>query len=132
MDIGLLAKFFGKDKSWQGACTVILDAEASVQAVGGDSLLIGGVKNYAPRLLSGRIVADAVCLLPDHSALLVFQQSYVRQQTGEEVVKQTLLAIDAGHVVAVEFTDLDALERLGVAEPVVHSDGSYPPGALVG
>jgi hypothetical protein len=132
MDIGLLAKFFGKDKSWRGACTVILDAEASVQTVGGDTLLTGGVKNYAPRLVSGRILADSVCLLPDYAALLVFQQVRLRQQTGEEVVKQTLLAIDAAHVVALEFHDLDALDRLGVAEPVVHSDGSYPPGTLVG
>jgi hypothetical protein len=132
MDVGLLAKVFGPDRTWQGACTVILDAGASVQTFGVDSIVHGGQKNFAPRLVSGRIHADAVCLVADHSVLLVFQQQRSRQQTGEEVIRQTLLMIDAAHVTALEFSNLAPLADLGVAEPVIHHDGSFPPGALVG
>ena len=35
MDAGLLTKLFGSD--WSGPCTVIIDADASIQTAGSDS-----------------------------------------------------------------------------------------------
>ena len=90
MDAGLLSKLFGSDQRWHGACTVIMNAEAALRTHGSDSIVSGGVKMFAPRTVSGRINADAVCLLQDHSALLIIQQQKVRQDTGEDVIKQFL------------------------------------------
>ena len=127
MDAGLLGKIFGRDQRWHGPCTVILDAEAALLAMGSDSIVGGGAKQYAPRLVSGRVVADAVCLVQDGSALLLLQQQRIRQQTGEDLLKQTLTVADPTHVVAVEFSDTSALAALGLTSPSIRpSSGSHP------
>lgn len=117
MNVALLSKLFGTDQRWVGACTVVLNAEAAVQAMGVDSIVGGGSKSYAPRLVSGRVNADAVCLLQDGSALLLLQQQKARSTTGEETIKQTLIIADPAHVVAVEYADVAALTNLGLAPP---------------
>ena len=45
MNAGLLGKLFGRDQLWHGPCTVILDAEAGVYALGVDSIVSGGAKS---------------------------------------------------------------------------------------
>lgn len=117
MDAGLLAKLFGTDGRWRGPCTVILDSEATVQATGTDSIVQGGVKMFAPRLITGRVAADAVLMMPDRSALLIVRREVIRQQTGEDIVKQSLWVTDPAHVAAVEFADLGSLSALGVTPP---------------
>lgn len=128
MDTGLLLKLFGNDQRWHPPCTIIVNAEASHYTLGQDALLGGGAKQYAPRIISGRIQADAVCLVRDAAALLIYQQLKQRQQTGEEVTRQTLMVVDPGHVVSVEFSDTNALAALGVGPPVsfTHASGSHP------
>jgi len=127
MDAGLLSKLFGKSQEWQGPCVVVIDAEASVQTVGADSVAGGGTKLYAPRAVSGRIAADSVLLLQDGSALLLIQQFRVRQATGEEVVKQTLTVADPRRVVAVEFAEGStwALQAMGLTAPPIRPAGSH-------
>jgi hypothetical protein len=127
MDAGLLAKMFGHNQEWQGPCTVVLDADASVQAVGNDSIQGGGAKTYAPRCISGRVIADSVCYLKDGSALVVMQQHKIRQATGEDTIKQLLTVIDPRSVVAVEFPDVMplVLQTLGVGLPPVRPTGSH-------
>jgi hypothetical protein len=117
MHPGLLGKLFGADGRWNGPCTVILDADAHVQAVGSDSIVQGGMKSYAPRLITGRIVANHVRWLAESGSLLVVQQHVIRQHSGEDIHNNTLYVVDAGHVAAVEFGDLKALAMLGVPEP---------------
>src|SRR4051812_46285064 len=90
MNAALLEKIFGRDQRWHGPCTVILDAEAGVTALGVDSIVGGGAKFYDPRMVSGRVSADSVCLLDDLSAVLLVQNQKVRQNTGEESLRQTL------------------------------------------
>lgn len=126
MDAGLLAKIFGHTQEWHGACTIVLDAEASVQAVGNDSIQGGGAKVFAPRCISGRVAADSVCLLKDGTALIVMQQHKIRQATGEETIKQHLTVIDPRSVVAVEFPEVMplVLQTLGVGIPPVRTSGS--------
>jgi len=127
MDAGLLAKMLGHNQEWQGACTVVLDADASVHAVGNDSIQGGGAKTYAPRCISGRVIADSVCLLKDGSALVVMQQHKIRQATGEDTIKQLLTVIDPRSVVAIEFPDVMplVLQALGVGIPPVRPSGSH-------
>jgi hypothetical protein len=126
MDASLLTKLFGRDQKWQGPCTVILTAEAALRSHGADSIGAGGVKIYAPRTVSGRIPADAVNLLHDSSALLLVQQQKVRQDTGEENIKQSLIIVDPSAVAAVEFENIAALAELGIAAPTVRSmPGSF-------
>jgi hypothetical protein len=117
MNAALLAKLFGTDGRWSDACTVILDADANVFHTGTDSIIQGGLKAFAPRLITGRVPADAVRFLPDESALLLVQKIVIRQPTGDDTFKQTLLVVDASHVAAIEFNELDALSRLGVPAP---------------
>jgi hypothetical protein len=124
MNAALLGKLFGQDQRWLGPCTVILDAEASVQALGTDSIAGGGNKLYAPRSVSGRVAADAVCLLPDAAALLMLQQQKTRSTTGEERVHQTLVIADVEHVIAVEFQDTAVLANLGLTPPAIRLTGS--------
>src|SRR5215471_6909596 len=123
MDIGALKKLFGSEQQWQGACTVILDGEASVVSVGTDAIVTGGAKNWAPRIISGRVNAEAVTLLKDSSALVLLQQQRTKTATGEEVVKHTLTLAAPNHVVAIEFTDLvpQALQALGMSLPAAKS-----------
>ncbi|MBL8797189.1 MAG: hypothetical protein JNM56_25025 [Planctomycetia bacterium] len=119
MDVGLLKKLFGAEQQWYGACTVIIDGEVTVQAVGTDAIGVGGAKFYAPRTISGRIAAEAVCLLKDGSAVVVLQQQRTKSATGEEILKQTLTITAPEHVVAVEFTEAAPviLQGLGVGMP---------------
>jgi hypothetical protein len=126
MDIGLLKKLFGSEQQWQGACTVILNAEANIYSVGTDAIVTGGAKNWAPRIISGRVNAEAVSLLKDSSALVLLQQQRTKTATGEENVKHTLTLADPAHVVAVEFTDAvpHALQAVGMSLPVAKSGGS--------
>jgi hypothetical protein len=117
MDAALLGKLLGREQQWHGPCTVILDADATVQTGGTDAIGAGSVKTYAPRMVSGRIAADCVCLLADGQAVAMVQQQRTRQQTGEEAIKNTLIVADAAHVVAIEFPDLAALTGLGLSPP---------------
>src|SRR5436309_1218814 len=124
MNPALLGKLFGQEQRWLGPCTVIMDAEAAVQSMGVDSIIGGGAKSYAPRLVSGRVAADAVCLSQDNSALLVVQHHKVRLNTGEEKIQQTLVIADAAHIVAIEFHDTAILANLGLTPPPAKLGGS--------
>jgi len=117
MNPNLLAKLFGADGRWSGPCRVILDANADVQSISNDSFVQGGLKNFAPRLITGRVAADAVRLLPDQQALLLVQTTVIRQGTGEDIVKRSMLVVDTGHVAAIEFPDLGSLSALGIDPP---------------
>jgi hypothetical protein len=135
MNAALLSKIFGRDQQWHGSCTVLMHGEAAVATHGVDSLLGGGTKQFAPRVISGRIVADAACLLQDGSALLLIQQQKTKQSTGEETVKQILIVADTAFVMGVEFPDTGNLALLGVNAPATRtSSGSHhgvtpPPGS---
>jgi hypothetical protein len=133
MDAALLQKLFGKDQRWHGPCTIVMNGEAALKTHGSDSIISGGVKMYAPRTVSGRVCADAVCLLEDCSAFLLVQQHKVRQDTGEESVKQFLIVADPAEVIAVEFVDTAALAILGLQAPTIRTgpgspsqQGTYP------
>ena len=76
---------------------------------------------FAPRTVSGRITADAVCLLPEQSALLIVQQQKVRQDNGEDAIKQFLTVADSAHIVAIEFLDTAPLSTLEVSAPVLRA-----------
>jgi len=118
MNSALLTKIFGRDQQWFGPCTVLMHGEAAVTSHGVDSLLGGGTKQYAPRVISGRVPADAVCLLHDGSALLLIQQQKTKQTTGEEVVKQLLIVADTAFVMGIEFPDTGNLATLNVSAPM--------------
>src|SRR5262249_40325117 len=125
MQSGLLHKLFGKDHRWHGPCTVVLNADATIQTSGTDSIVNAGAKIYAPRLISGRVSADAVCFLSDESALLVAQVQRVRQATGDDIAKQTFVLVDAGHIAAIEFTDDVLLKSLNLSDPPLgHATGA--------
>ena len=132
VDRTLLVKLFGSQTRWQGPCTVILDSNASERSAGPDSIAGGGAKVYAPRISTGRIAADAICLLAEHSALLVFQRTIQRTHTGEEKVQEYLMVLDIAHVAGVEFEDLSMLGALGVSAPAVPARTTFAPGVLVG
>lgn len=113
----LLTKLFGTSGKWSGACTIILNADANVQTLSNDSIIQGGLKSFAPRLITGRVVADTVRLLPEDTALLAVQKTVIRQQTGDDLVRHTLVVIDTEHVAAIEFPDLASLKQLEIAPP---------------
>ncbi len=117
MHIGLLTRYFGTDRQWQGPCTVILDADATIQTSGSDSIVQSGTKVYAPRMISGRVAADATCLLADEQALLLVQSNRIRQATGEDLLQQTLIVVSLQHIAAIEFPDIGPLSTLGIAPP---------------
>jgi hypothetical protein len=125
MDAALLGKLLGKESQWHGPCTIIIDAAAAIQTLGTDSIVASAAKIYAPRLVSGRILADSVQLLPDESALLILQQQKIRQGPAEEIVKQTLTVVEPKYVVAVEFLNTAPLTNLGISPPPSRS-GSHP------
>jgi len=127
----LVESLLGGDREWSGPCVVVLDAEASVKTPGPDSVVTGGQKSYAPRFSSGRIEADACYLLKDLSALVLVSQQTFKDSTGASHVRQTMVVADLAHVVALEFTKLTPLKRLGVEAPVI-SEAEYRPGMLVG
>jgi hypothetical protein len=124
MDAMLLGKLFGNGQRWQGACTVILDTDASIQSVGPDNIGSSATKSYAPRLVSGRIAADTVCLINEGKTLLIIQQQRIRQGPNEELTKHTLTVVDCAHVVAVEFPDTTPLAGLGITAPAIRT-GSH-------
>ena len=132
MDAGLVERLLGGDRHWAGRCVVVLTAGASVQSAGPDTMLSGGIKHYAPRHASGRVEADAVCLLKDQRAVVVLQQHVHKDGTGMEHVRQTLLVADLAHVVGFEFPHAGPLRALGLTAPPIQDDGEYRPGALVG
>lgn len=132
MDAAFLERLLGGSRTWSTACVVILDADASVKAPGPDSIATGGVKTYAPRVSSGRLVADTVCLLREENVLLVVEQIRHKDAVGEIHIKQTLTVVDVHHVVALEFDHTNPLESLGVPPPPAHRDTEYRPGTLVG
>ncbi len=132
MDAGFLERLLGGNRAWSGPCTVILDAEASVKSPGPDTIATGGIKSYAPRVSSGRLTADAVCLLKDDNVLLAVEQLRHRDTMGQSHLKQTLTVVDVGHVVGVEYDHADALEALGVVAPPPVRESEYRPGTLVG
>jgi hypothetical protein len=127
MDAGLLTKVFGSDQQWVGPCTVVMDADASIQTIGSDAIVSAGTKMYSPRLISGRVQADAACLLKDGTAVVTLTQQRTRQQTGEEIIKQTVMVIDPRSVAAVEFAEGAILTSLGLEAPVIRTpSGSHP------
>jgi len=117
MNAQLLTKLFGADGRWNGACTVIINADANVAPIGNDAIVTGGLKSFAPRLITGRIQADAVKFAAELSSLLLIQKTVIRQQTGDDLIKQTLSIVDVDHVAAIEFAELGALDRMGIAPP---------------
>lgn len=131
MDAGLVEVLFGGDRRWAGRCVVVLTSDATVRAAGPDVMLSGGVKSYAPRQASGRVEADAVCLLKDQRAVAILQQLIHRDSTGVEHVRRTLLVADLEQVVAVEYAHAGPLKALGLTAPPLDGD-EYRPGALVG
>ena len=131
MNAVLVEKLLGGDREWSGPCVVVLDAEASVKTPGPDSVVTGGQKSYAPRFSSGRIEADSCYLLKEHSALVLVSQQSFKDSTGAMHMRQTLVVADLAHVVALEFTKLTPLKRLGVDAPVI-SEAEYRAGMLVG
>jgi hypothetical protein len=119
MNVRLLAKYFGADRQWRGPCVAVLTADAAIQTSGQDTIIQGGAKSWAPRLISGRVAADAACLLPEEQALLLLQVQRIRQATGQDLTQRTLLVVDLGHVAAVEFPDAEPLAAFGVSPPPV-------------
>lgn len=117
MDARLLGTLFGREQKWHGPCVVIVGADAAIQMTGNDSVQGGGSKSYAPRSVSGRIHADAACLLQDGSALVLLQMHKLRSATGEESVRHTLSVVGTSFVVAVEFADAAVLAELGLPVP---------------
>jgi hypothetical protein len=117
MHTGLLCKLFGKDKKWHGPCVAVLDADATIQTSGTDSIVNAGMKTYAPRLISGRLPADAVCFLPEESALVLIQVTRIRQSAGEDQIKQTYFVVDPEHIAAFEFAESSPVKSLGLTEP---------------
>jgi len=117
MNASLLARYFGTDRQWKGPCVVVLDADATIQTTGSDAIMQGGAKVFAPRLISGRMTADYVCLLPEEQTLLLVQSHRIRQAGGEDLHQNTLLAVALSHVAALEFTDLSPLKAWGISEP---------------
>ena len=132
MDAGLLQKLLGGDRAWSSPCIVILNAEAAVKTPGPDTIMSGGLKNYAPRYSTGRIEADSCCLLREESALLVLQQQAFKDSTGETCIKQMLMIVDTKHVVGLEYNHIRPLESLGIPAPLLAEGHEYRPGTLVG
>ncbi len=117
MNAKLLGKYFGADRQWRGPCIVVLAADAAIQTSGADSIIQGGTKSYAPRLISGRVPADSACLLADEDALFLVQTQRIRQATGEDLTQRTLVVVDLEHVAAIEFADIESLAAFGVGPP---------------
>lgn len=123
---GLLGKLF-KSRQWSGPCTVVLDADATIQTSGTDAIVNAGVKMFAPRLISGRVTADYVCYLPDEEALVMVQQLRIRQAGGEDQFQQTVYVAGSQHVTAIEFPDGKPLSTLGLPDPPVMAAGPAKP-----
>ena len=116
MDASLLAMLFGSEPRWSGPCTVIVDANANVLPIGADAIVQGGVKAFAPRLITGRLQADAALFLPKQQALVLTRKT-VSRSGGADQITHTLHVVDIHHLVALEFDQLDPLTKLGIAAP---------------
>jgi hypothetical protein len=55
-----------------------------------------------------------------------------KHHTGEEMVNQTLVVVDIGHVAGVEFEGLEHLADLGLKAPPLPDRPHYAAGTLVG
>ncbi len=132
MDAGLLERLLGGNRVWSGPCSVIVDAQAVVKTPGPDSIVTGGMKSYAPRVTTGRLVADSACLLREENAVLVVEQSKFKDASGVAHIKQQLTIVDVKHVVGLAFENIVALKLLGVEDPPVIDERDYRPGTLVG
>ncbi len=117
MDASLLANMFGVEGRWSGPCTIVVQGEAHVQPIGADAIVQGGVKAYSPRLITGRIPADHVLMLPGQRALVLHKRTVQRQGSAEDRVQTTVQVVDTDHVIAVEFDSLEALKKLGLPAP---------------
>src|SRR5262245_26288718 len=106
MDAGFLERLLGGSRVWTNSCVVIIDSASNVDVSGPDSIVTGGQKLYAPRVPTGRLVADSVMLLKEERVLLVVEQHRLKDGTGQSHVKQRLTIVDASHVVGVEFTHI--------------------------
>src|SRR5207253_1863778 len=124
MQAGLLNKLFGSQKQWHGPCVVVVDAEAAIQSSGTDAIVNAGIKMFAPRLISGRIEADAICYLHEETALVAVQQSRIRQAGVEDHFLQTVLIVDTAHVAAIEFAHAKPLAAIELSEPPRPAAGS--------
>jgi hypothetical protein len=117
MDASLLAMLFGSEPRWSGPCTIIVNADANIQAIGADAIVQGGVKSFSPRLITGRLQADNSLYLPKQQAIVLTRKSVVRAGGNADQVTHTLHIVDVGHVVAIEFDQLEPLTKLGIAAP---------------
>ena len=132
MNVEFLERLLGGSRIWTGPCVVITDADATVLNPGADSIMTGGQKNYAPRVATGRLLADSVLLLPEERVLLRVDQVRVKDHLGQGVIKQTLTILDLAHVVGIEFDHVGPLRALGVPAPPPSREAEYRPGTLVG
>jgi len=132
VDAGFLERLLGGNRKWSNTCVVIIEAEASVKTPGPDSISTGGMKTYAPRVSSGRLPADTVCLMKEEGVLLAVEQIRSKDAVGQSHLKQTLMVVDVKHVVAIEFDSIDVLQSLDIAPPPEIRAGDYRPGTLVG
>ncbi|MBX7102840.1 MAG: hypothetical protein K1X57_02085 [Gemmataceae bacterium] len=123
MQTSVLAKLFGVDRVWHGPCTIVVDADVTIQVSGTDAIMNAGAKMYAPRLISGRVAADNVAYLPDDGTLTVVQWVRIRQAAGQDQFQQTVLVIDSEHIAAVEFTEGTNFAALGLPDPPVPTPG---------
>jgi hypothetical protein len=117
MDASLLANMFGVEGHWSGPCTVVVNGDAHVQVIGSDAIVQGGVKAYSPRLITGRIPADNVLMLPGQRALVLYKRTVHRTGNAEDRVQTTVQVVDTDQVIAVEFDSPDALKKLGLPVP---------------
>src|SRR5205823_2477183 len=99
----------------------------TIQSSGNDSIVNAGMKNYAPRLISGRLPVDCVCYLPEDQALVLVQVTRIRQSAGEDQIKQTFFVVDPAHVAAFEFADGQPVKALGLTEPPVIMNSGLKP-----
>ena len=132
MDAGFLDRLLGGSRRWAGPCTVILDAEAAVKTPGPDSVVAGGQKQYAPRVSTGRLTADAVMLLKEEGVLLITEQVRFKDNVGVSHTKQTLAVVGVGHVVGLEYDHINVLKTLNVPDPPPLQNTEFRPGVLVG
>jgi hypothetical protein len=130
MDPAVLLKLFGAEQQWVGPCTIIVAADAGVHTAGTDAVGGGGMRVYAPRVVSGRIPADLACVIAGGAALVVVQQQKVRQATGEETSKLVTTVLGAAHLAGVEFPDATPLTPLGLTPPVIQATTKSQSGTL--
>jgi hypothetical protein len=64
--------------------------------------------------------------------MLIYRQCPQKDVTGSRIVRQTVIAADLAHVVAIEFHHGGPLKALGLATPVIAEEREYRPGMVVG